>query len=251
LTLVCPECYTANAAAARFCSGCGGPFRAKEVKERRTGRNCPDCGIELLRRSLVDQEIAECPNCNGMWVDRHAFQELVDRASAREAAKEIRSYASRRQKPPLISKEGGKGIQYRKCPECGAMMHRKRFKRISDVVMDECAIHGVWLEADELASIARFVVEGGLALAEAHEARERSADAEHVVIVTSYDADPTSTAELPEELLADLAAQDVDEIEQEIVIEHDDGRIERRRRTIRPGDDDFESAFKSLFKEES
>jgi Zn-finger nucleic acid-binding protein len=200
--------------------------------------------MELLRRSLVEQEIAECPHCAGIWVGRHAFEELVDRAASREASNEIRSFASHRSRPTLISKEGGKGFAYRKCPECGVMMHRKRFKRISDVVMDQCVIHGVWLDTDELAAIARFVAEGGLARAEAHEARERAADAEHTVVVTTYEGNAASLDGIPEELLEVLDDEDFDgEIEQEIVIEHEDGRVERRRRTIRAGDPNFTSIF--------
>jgi hypothetical protein len=130
------------------------------------------------------------------------------------------------------------------------MMHRKRFKRISDVVMDQCAIHGVWLDADELAAIARFVAQGGLARAEAQEARERPADTEHTVIVTTYEGDPESLHGIPEELLDALDDEDFDgEIEQEIVIEHEDGRIERRTRTIRSGDTNFRSTIEDLIDE--
>lgn len=249
-TLICPDCFTSNPNRARFCSGCGEAFRPSEVKEEGTGKNCPDCNMELLRRSLVEQEIAECPHCAGIWVGRHAFEELVDRAAARESSNEIRSFASRRSGPTLISKEGGKGFAYRKCPDCGVMMHRKRFKRISDVVTDQCAIHGVWLDADELGAIARFVAEGGLARADAHEARERAADAEHTVIVTTCEGEPASLHGIPEELLEALDDEDFDgEIEQEIVIEHEDGRLERRTRTIRSGDAKFRSIIEELIDE--
>lgn len=129
------------------------------------------------------------------------------------------------------------------------MMHRKRFERISDVVTDQCVIHGVWLDADELAAIAQFVAEGGLARAEAHEARERADDAEHTVIVTTYEADPASIPGMPEGILDDLDEDFDGEIEQEIVIEHDDGRVERRRRTIRSGGANFKSIIEEFFDE--
>jgi hypothetical protein len=127
------------------------------------------------------------------------------------------------------------------------MMHRKRYKRISDTVMDQCVIHGVWLDADELAAIARFVAEGGLARAEAHEARERANDAEHTVFVTTYEADPASIPGIPEGFLDGLDEDFDGEIEQEIVIEYEDGSVERRRRTIRPGDTN--STFDDLLDE--
>jgi hypothetical protein len=107
----------------------------------------------------------------------------------------------------------------------------------------------VWLDADELAAIARFVAEGGLTRAEAHEARERAADAEHTVIVTTYEADAASVPGIPEEFLEGLDDDFDGEIEQEIVIEHEDGRVERRTRTIRSGDANFKSIIEELIDE--
>jgi Zn-finger nucleic acid-binding protein len=219
------------------------------VTEELTGKNCPACGIELLRKELVGQEIAECTHCNGIWVDRHSFEDLVECAAKNQGAEEIHTFSERRAKPLLVSKDGRKGFTYRKCPECGVMMHRKRFKRISDVVMDECAIHGVWLDVDELAAIARFVAEGGLARAEAHEAREKMAGAEHTVFVTTYETDSDSFPDLPEELFEDMDGDFDGQVEQEIVIEYEDGSVEHRRRTLRPGGSGLKSVIRSFLDE--
>jgi Zn-finger nucleic acid-binding protein len=174
----------------------------------------------------------------------------VERAAQNHGAEEIHTFSKGRSKPLLVSKDGRKGFSYRKCPECGVMMHRKRFKRISDVVMDECAIHGVWLDVDELAAIARFVAEGGLARAEAHEARENAAGNEHTVFVTTYETDSDSFPDLPVELFEDMDGEYDGEVEQEIVIEYEDGSVEHRRRTIRPGGTGFKSFMRNLLDED-
>jgi Zn-finger nucleic acid-binding protein len=52
-------------------------------------------------------------------------------------------------------------VQYRKCPECDAFMQRMNFQRSSGVILDRCAEHGTWLDADELEQIVGFLLAGG------------------------------------------------------------------------------------------
>jgi hypothetical protein len=130
------------------------------------------------------------------------------------------------------------------------MMNRRRFKRISNVIIDECVIHGVWLDADEMGAIARFVAEGGLARAEAQEALERRAGETQTIVIASQGNGPELFSGLPEAILSGFDEDGLGEIEQEVVIEHADGRIERHRRTLHPADADFESLFIDLFEDE-
>jgi Zn-finger nucleic acid-binding protein len=51
-------------------------------------------------------------------------------------------------------------VQYRKCPECDAFMHRRNFRKSSGVIIDRCNTHGTWLDSDELEQIAGFLLSG-------------------------------------------------------------------------------------------
>jgi Zn-finger nucleic acid-binding protein len=57
-------------------------------------------------------------------------------------------------------------------------MQRRQYGRISGVLVDECRLHGHWLDANELEAIGRFIAAGGLKRASEHEAREAQRSAE-------------------------------------------------------------------------
>ena len=65
-------------------------------------------------------------------------------------------------------------VQYRKCPECEAFMHRRNFRKSSGVIIDRCAVHGTWLDADELEQIAGFILSGRAAGGVADRTTERT-----------------------------------------------------------------------------
>ncbi|ETW95383.1 MAG: hypothetical protein ETSY1_30890 [Candidatus Entotheonella factor] len=101
--------------------------------------------------------VRECDGCNGLWVPGEYFDELVRRM-----------IEARRKQGPLFTDGTHKKtafqskIVYRKCPECQLGMHRKNFARKSGIIVDWCGNHGTWLDADELESIAAFVLAGKL-----------------------------------------------------------------------------------------
>jgi len=67
-------------------------------------------------------------------------------------------------------------VAYRKCPICGDLMQRKNFGKRSGVIVDWCGEHGVWLDADELESIATFISRGGLKCVDSDFCRPYSAE---------------------------------------------------------------------------
>jgi Zn-finger nucleic acid-binding protein len=120
-------------------------------------------------RSIGSIGVNECGECNGLWVPGDRFDRLVQRAvEARRSADPTKLAAF----APRIT--GGNPVSnrvvYRKCPVCEAFMHRRNWRRSSGVIVDICADHGTWLDADELEQIAGFVLSGGLANASAVEA---------------------------------------------------------------------------------
>lgn len=65
------------------------------------------------------------------------------------------------------------GIQYKDCPHCLQRMHRKNYARLSGVVVDQCAKHGVYFDAGELAQVLGFVATGGLTVVRQRKIREQ------------------------------------------------------------------------------
>jgi Zn-finger nucleic acid-binding protein len=60
-------------------------------------------------------------------------------------------------------------VRYVPCPDCGKLMNRVNFGRRSGIVVDACAQHGTWFDADELRRVVEFVRDGGLERARAQE----------------------------------------------------------------------------------
>jgi Zn-finger nucleic acid-binding protein len=169
--LVCPECYARNATDARFCVACGVRFEPQPVATTCETVDCIRCGIPMPGRALAGVLVHECPRCSSLWVPGNRFDALVERAAASPRAV---TPAGADAAPPRV--QGGnplaESVQYRRCPACKQLMTRRNFRRVSGVVIDRCAEHGTWLDADELEEIAGFVASGGLARAAEHEAKE-------------------------------------------------------------------------------
>ncbi|MEE8165392.1 MAG: zf-TFIIB domain-containing protein, partial [Myxococcota bacterium] len=102
--------------------------------------------------------ILECEGCHGLWAPEYRFDSLVDRA----AKLAIERTAAGEALAPRV--DGGNPasakVEYRRCPECSALMRRMNFKKRSGVIIDECHQHGTWLDANELERVAGFVLSG-------------------------------------------------------------------------------------------
>lgn len=176
LHTICPSCMARISDKARFCHSCGSGITPEHSQGALTVRPCPVCGDEarLSHRALGEQAIPllECTRCAGMWMGRSAF-----RALEQEAASEGRTFGA----PPRAGAAEGNhsplrqpGPMYRKCPECGGVMNRQNYGRISGVIIDACKDHGVWFDAHELDAILRWVKAGGLEAAAAREQQRRA-----------------------------------------------------------------------------
>lgn len=88
-----------------------------------------------------------------VWVDTRDFKRL---SSERDTYKD-ESVPYTYLKKSLTKKE-----RYHPCIRCGALMLKKNFKKISGVIIDICADHGVWLDNGELEHIRCFIANGGL-----------------------------------------------------------------------------------------
>lgn len=143
---------------AAYCATCG------SRRARRAGDNtdaaCPGCGSGLRLLELGSSALMECPACDGVWIEADVFERLCADREARAAVLHRLARGSQ--------SVGGTGIRYRPCVQCGKMMNRVNFGRISGAVVDVCRGHGTFLDAGELHQIVEFIHAGGL-----ERARER------------------------------------------------------------------------------
>jgi Zn-finger nucleic acid-binding protein len=179
-------------AGAKFCPRCGAA--AARVEQEHAARQCPSCRNELQRIEIGTTRLMECDTCDGVWVDAESFERLC---ASREASAAV-LHKLQRTAPGRIDLR----VQYRRCPQCGTMMNRVNFGKVSGTVVDVCKGHGTWLDAGELHRIVAFVQNGGLERArenqiqELKEREKRVREAEVRAALDRGKADPHSALEI-------------------------------------------------------
>lgn len=159
LSLICPECFARTQEDARFCTACGVAFRPEPVRLEGYELPCPACSALMPARQLAGIALSECTQCHGLWVPRDGFDALIRRALEARKRGEAKDEAPA---APRVDRgnPAARRVEYRKCPECQALMQRRNFRHSSGVILDTCAEHGTWLDADELEQIAGFLASG-------------------------------------------------------------------------------------------
>lgn len=162
LSLICPECYARNAEEAHFCTGCGVGFNPEAIQVAGEELPCPQCEMLMPASSVGGVSLNECGKCHGLWVTGSAFDVLVNKAI--EARKGNHALQLGNEAPRVAgANPADQKVLYRRCPKCNGVMNRKNYRKRSGIIIDKCADHGTWLDADELEQIAGFVLSGGLA----------------------------------------------------------------------------------------
>jgi Zn-finger nucleic acid-binding protein len=174
LSLICPECFARNAEAARFCCACGVGFRPDPIPEEAAKLACPACEQPLSVSPVADVALAQCRQCQGVWVPHQDFDRLVARATEAHRAAAVSSVPAPRVRRGVPSAQP---VAYRRCPECQAFMQRKNFRRSSGVIVDACHKHGTWLDVNEIEEIVGFLLSGA-PQSEALEEEHRRANVE-------------------------------------------------------------------------
>jgi Zn-finger nucleic acid-binding protein len=148
----------------RHCAHCGAKLGA--VDARAGKRPCPrGCGT-LRQLSLGGVELEECERCSGVWLATEVFQKLCAEEERRSLFLGAELQARHTPASPVQT------VRYVPCPDCGKLMNRVNFGKRSGVVLDACAQHGTWFDADELRRVVEFVRDGGLERARAHERQQ-------------------------------------------------------------------------------
>ena len=172
LHTICPNCFARVSDRGSFCHHCGTRLEPEQSADAIAESCCPACpsSPHLTHRRIGDVNLLECGTCAGLWVGLAAFESLL--ARARETTKtEMLLPLEARPRPATV--QGQRGRMYRKCIECGELMSRRNYGRVSGVIIDICPNHGIWFDADELDAVLRWVQQGGEGATRDAEERER------------------------------------------------------------------------------
>lgn len=161
-TVACSKCFGLVFIGSKHCGHCGAEMKEPDAVAA-TPHRCPrGCGaLREIRLGTVDLE--ECQTCVGMWVGRDAFQRIY--AEEEHGAVTLGPELNQHQ----VQAGKTETVRYVPCPECGKLMNRINFAKRSGVILDSCALHGTWFDADELRRVVEFIRKGGLDQLRAHE----------------------------------------------------------------------------------
>jgi Zn-finger nucleic acid-binding protein len=196
-TVPCSHCFGLVFIGSKHCGHCGTAMVSPDHVAD-SPHSCPrGCGaLRAIQLGGVDLE--ECGTCVGMWVRQGVFQRLY---SEEERGSVVLG--------PELNEHQMRGgavetVRYIPCPECGKLMNRINFAKRSGVILDCCAKHGTWFDADELRRVVEFIRGGGLDQMRSHE-REYLAEERRLLEVKQRLADPS----LREVVSHDVASADL------------------------------------------
>lgn len=105
-----------------------------------------------------DVDLLECASCDGTWIEAPAFEKLC---TQREQQASIAQKAVDMKPSSAAAPAAAAPVRYRPCPQCGKMMNRQNFGRLSGTIVDTCSGHGTFLDRGELHQVVKFILDGG------------------------------------------------------------------------------------------
>jgi Zn-finger nucleic acid-binding protein len=140
-----------------------------KLEKQATHRICPNCDkpLQTVRLNMAEPIFIErCHTCYGLFFDKGEIELLLQSAVSHVTSINIAHIDNinkdRFHKPQKI--------RYVKCPECQRHMNRVNFGKRSGVVVDQCIIHGIWLDNGELTHLLEWKKAGGQLLQQEHAA---------------------------------------------------------------------------------
>lgn len=164
--VTCPHCEMRTSKEMHDCPNCGAAIKRPALN--RIAR-CPTCQIHLTDHDFRGADIHVCQQCSGVWCDSPDFARLTSERDVFADASIPYEYV----RQPLSGPE-----PYLPCPRCDEMMNRSNFRKVSGILIDSCADHGVWLQPGELEQLRCFIATGGLEKSLEVEIRENRSDLE-------------------------------------------------------------------------
>ena len=154
-TVACAACFGLVFVGSRHCDHCGAVVTPPD-RVAPSARACPrGCG-SLRQLTLGGVELDECGGCGGLWLEQGVFQRLYteEERGAVSLGPELSAHVVRR--------TAVETVRYIPCPVCAKLMNRINFGKRSGIILDGCAHHGTWFDADELRRVVEFIRDGGL-----------------------------------------------------------------------------------------
>lgn len=142
---------------AAFCPSCGAA-RSRSEAARPHSTKCPACRGEMHWIRVGEVDLLECGSCDGTWVESDAFNRLC---AQRDQQAIIAQQGGESRKHAVETRTTADRVRYRPCPQCGKMMNRQNFGRLSGTIVDTCSNHGTFLDRGELHQVIRFILDGG------------------------------------------------------------------------------------------
>lgn len=166
-----------------YCTRCATMYPAHDARCPRCppasgedrGGTCPRCKADLAPEVLGTVTVDRCTGCRGLWFDGNEIEHVIDATT--EGIPRDQAHRLRRSLPP--ANRPVETVRYLQCVRCGEHMTRRLAARGTGIIVDICAPHGVWFDADEFRHFATWCAAGGLEVLRhdgiaAAEARRRS-----------------------------------------------------------------------------
>ena len=124
------------------------PDDAFTVSGQPVGAACPVCHLPLQSAQIEDETVCYCNQCRGFLAPIDAFGRIVGKRRSRHGQHEQRL-------EPFDPAELRRVLA---CPDCGGRMDAHPYSGGGNAVVDTCEeCNLIWLDADELAVIERYV----------------------------------------------------------------------------------------------
>jgi Zn-finger nucleic acid-binding protein len=143
---------------AAFCPSCGAA-RSRTEESQPHATKCPSCRGDMHWIRIGEVDLLECAACDGTWIEAAAFDRMCTERERQAAI--ARTAIELKDSSAAAGKAATAPVRYRPCPQCGKMMNRQNFGRLSGTIVDVCNGHGTFLDRGELHQIVKFILEGG------------------------------------------------------------------------------------------
>lgn len=113
--------------------------------------HCPNnCGA-LIAAEYEGVQVDYCAACRGVWLDFGKLSRIVLNRERTWSAERVRKVLARLDgynTPPMPEDRN------LACPECSSLLDEVNYQGTSNIIVNPCSrLHGVWLDAGEIASI--------------------------------------------------------------------------------------------------
>ncbi|MDH3588575.1 MAG: zf-TFIIB domain-containing protein [Gammaproteobacteria bacterium] len=158
-TIRCATCFGLAFDGNAHCPHCGSSLDSPAVVAHDSGREplpCPSCRSDLDALVIDKTLIDGCSNCGGIWLDHTAFEKLLDNRKFAGLSANLNIPGWKTSQKQYQASE--KDSLYVRCPVCEHFMHRRNYAKRSGIILDVCAAHGIWFDANELARVCSYRV---------------------------------------------------------------------------------------------